>query len=98
MQIIVLQREARKDLEQIDIYSRDAFGAAVAESYMAEFDATFSRLAEYPEIGSPFSSRRKPIRSLSVGSHRIFYYFDGHRVIVVRILHHAMRPRKHLRR
>jgi toxin ParE1/3/4 len=98
MPTIVLRREARLDLDNIDTFSREAFGNEKADTYMAEFARAFGLISEYPEIGVAFRSRKVPLRSYPAGSHRIFYYFDGQRVVIVRILHMAMNVGRQLRR
>jgi toxin ParE1/3/4 len=97
MPIIVLRREARRDLNGVDEFSRERFGNLVADEYMAEIDAGLARLSVHPEIGSAVAFGRVPMRSLKVGSHRLFYYFDGNRVIVVRVLHQSMNAERHLK-
>jgi toxin ParE1/3/4 len=97
MPTIVLRRDAQNDLRSIDVFSRERFGDDVTEAYMADIASAFQRLTEYPEIGAAVSYRKALMRSLSVGRHRIFYYFDNRRVIVVRILHQAMNVPKHLK-
>jgi toxin ParE1/3/4 len=98
MPTIVLRREARLDLEKIDNFSRETFGNDTADIYMSEFTRAFRVISEYPEIGAAFRSRKAPLRSYPAGSHRIFYYFDGQRVVIVRVLHMAMNAGTHLRR
>lgn len=98
MPTIVLRREAQLDLDKIDSFSRKRFGNEAADEYMGQFESAFRRLAEYPEIGAPFPYQRVPLRSYRVGTHRIFYYFDGQRVVVVRVLHQAMNMERHLSR
>src|SRR5690349_10245236 len=97
MPTIVLRREARLDLDKIDRFSRETFGNEKADVYMSEFTRAFRLISEYPEIGAAFRSRKVPLRSYPAGSHRIFYYFDGRRVVMVRILHTAMNAGRHLR-
>lgn len=98
MLTIVLRREARLDLDKIDNFSRETFGNEKADAYMSEFTRAFGLISEYPEIGTAFQSRKVPLRSYPAGSHRIFYYFDGQRVVIVRVLHMAMIAGRHLRR
>lgn len=98
MPIIVLRREAQLDLDNIDNFSRETFGNEKADAYMSEFTRAFSLIAKYPEIGAALLSRKVPLRSYPAGSHRIFYYFDGQRVVIVRVLHAAMDAGRHLRR
>ena len=86
---IVLRREAERDLIQIDRFSIEQFGEAVAAEYMRDLDRAFTQLEEHPAIGAPVPNRRREIRSFPCRSHRIYYQFDGRRVIVVRVLQQA---------
>ena len=97
MPTIVLRREARLDLDRIDSFSRETFGNQKADVYMSEFTRAFDLLSRYPEIGVSFRSRKVPLRTYRAGSHRIFYYFDGTRVVIVRVLHTAMDAGRGLR-
>lgn len=96
MPIIVLRLEAEADLRSIDSFSRERYGNAVTDEYMAEIDAAFERLADYPELGRPVKSGKVPLRVTKAGRHRIFYYFDGQRIVIVRLLHDAMDARRHI--
>ena len=97
MPTIVLRRKARDDLNEIDSFSRENFGNVAADKYMMGIDGTLEQLARYPESGSSFRFSSVPLRSIRAGSHRILYQFDGRRVIVVRVLHHAMDAGRHIR-
>lgn len=97
MPIIVLRREAENDLRTIDAFSRETFGNAVTDDYMSEIYKAFERLAEFPELGRAVGAWKVPLRVINAGRHRIFYYFDGQRVVIVRLLHQAMDERRHVR-
>lgn len=94
---IVLRREAEKDLRDIYSFSVEQFGQEIAETYLATIRASFLRLRDFPDSGSPFRWFERPLRSLPAGRHRVFYYYDGKRVVVVRILHQAMEAGAHLK-
>lgn len=98
MPTIVLRREARLDLDKVDSFSRETFGNEKADTYMSEFARAFGLISKYPEIGVAFRSRKVPLRSYPAGTHRIFYYFDGQYVVIVRVLHASMDAGRHLRR
>ncbi len=97
---LVLRLDARHDLKGIDSYSIGKFGEEVARDYVEQVRRRINQLKDFPLSGPEFPGVRTPIRYLSCGSHRIFYdYFsDRDLVVVVRVLHQAMSPERHLRR
>jgi toxin ParE1/3/4 len=92
MKELTLLSDARAYLRAIERYSNDLFGRAVAIVYMNRVERALDRLMDYPESGPVYPGIRPPVRYLSVGSHRIFYDFDGERISVTRVLHQAMMP------
>jgi plasmid stabilization system protein ParE len=46
-------------------------------------------LCDYPRSGAPHEVRQG-MRSLAVGSHRVFYRIEDNAVAVVRVLHKAV--------
>jgi toxin ParE1/3/4 len=77
-------------------YSTVAHGREAAEAYLRLLDATFGRLAEFPELGVPRSDLRDGLRSLPIREHRIYYRFDGKLILVARVLSKAMDAERHL--
>ena len=92
MRQLVLLAGARADLLAIERFSLEEFGPAVADSYMSRIEHALDRLLDFPESGPVYPGIRPTVRYLSVGSHRIFYDFDGKRISVARVLHQAMLP------
>jgi toxin ParE1/3/4 len=86
---VILTPQARDDLNEIDRFSIENFGEAVATEYMQGFFAAFARLAEYPESAPLLPRITPPTRSLTYRSHRIIHEYSGGRVIVIRILHQS---------
>ena len=93
---IVFLEEASADVESIYRFSLARFGAATADDYHYGLYEAVLRLETYPEMGSHESGIVPPIRTLPVRSHKLYYRFDGQTVLVVRILHHAMKAATHL--
>ena len=87
---IIVSAEAERDLEDIEAYSFARFGEEVGTDYMQGFGNVFSRLREYPALGTLIPRLRPPLRTFSYRSHRLLYDFDGNRIVIVRILHQAM--------
>lgn len=85
-----LSAAARDDLRDIRIYSKAAFGVAVAREYMAGLRRLFVMLRERPLAGALIDGDRGDgIRSMTYRPHRLFYLADGDLILVIRILHHA---------
>ena len=91
-----LSEAADADLVAILDYGVAQFGDATGEAYVAGFEASFALISEHPFGGAVHDVVRPPIRSLSHGSHRIFYDVIDGQVIVQRILHQAMDVERHL--
>lgn len=86
---VILTPQARDDLDEIDRFSIENFGEAVATEYMQGFFAAFARLAEYPESAPLLPRITPPTRSLTYRSHRIIHDYQGGTVVIIRILHHT---------
>lgn len=81
--------EALADLEEVVVYTREAYGDEKARQYIAEIQATCSMLDTFPHLG-PSVPRHEPLRQRRASKHVIFYLpGDGREVEVVRILHQA---------
>ena len=86
---VILTPQARDDLDQIDRFSIENFGEAVATDYMQGFFAAFVRLAEYPESAPLLPRITPPTRSLTYRSHRIIHDYEVGRVVIIRVFHHS---------
>jgi toxin ParE1/3/4 len=82
-----LSVEADKDIEAIFDYTSEEFGIDQAVIYVREFDDTFGKLLDNPELGSKRSEIRKGLRSIVKESHIVFYRVRKDRIRIVRILH-----------
>lgn len=71
-------------------------GCPVAEAYLRAINATFERLAVFPEFGVVRTDLIAGIRSVPTGEHQIFYTVTSEAVLIVRVLHKAMDPTRHL--
>ena len=76
--------DARDDLRAIEHFSIQEFGASVADDYMNRIERALDRLMDYPESGPVYPGIRPQVRYLSVGSHHLFYDFDGQTITVAR--------------
>jgi toxin ParE1/3/4 len=88
---------ARKDLASIGAYGAEHFGHDIADAYARGFIETFDLLSRHPEVGSARFELGAGIRCQLHRRHRIFYCIEDERVLVVRIVHHAMDERAALK-
>ncbi len=91
----VYRAAAVRDIDGIFDYSVTTHGPAVAKAYLRDIDATIARLLDYPALGMT-SNLRQGVRSIAVREHRVYYRIDGTKLVIVRVLHKAMDPARHL--
>lgn len=92
----IVAKKASNDLEDIYDYGLQEWGAGQAADYILSINEGFTRLAENPEIGVPYSHVRHLLRGFVVRSHIIFYRKLPHSVRIIRILHQSMDVPRHL--
>jgi toxin ParE1/3/4 len=92
-----LSSSAQAELDAIDTYSFEQFGADIADAYMRDFEELFDLLRRHPKAGMPAPELGKGIRKLTHRQHRIFYTVEGDLVFIARIMHHAMDARRALK-
>lgn len=81
---------AEADLVEIDEFSAARFGEEIGEAYMHGFDEAFGLLQDFPLAAPLHPELGQNIRCLVHRQHRIFYCAQGEKVLIVRIVHHAM--------
>jgi toxin ParE1/3/4 len=87
---------AAADLDEIFHFSLDRFGEERASRYLDDIARAILRLREYPDSGVIYRGATPTVRYASCGSHRIFYTRRRHSLLIIRILHQAMRTRGRL--
>ncbi len=80
---------AQRDLRDIRVYSKAAFGARVALAYLQGLRTAFSLLSQRPHAGTSEDDLGEGMRGFSYRSHRIYYRVQDGGVLIVRVLHHA---------
>lgn len=84
------------DLESILDYGIATHGRVKAEHYLQTINMTATRLANFPGLGAARDDLRPGLRSLPSGEHRLYYPVDPEEVVILRVLHKAMDPDRHL--
>ena len=90
-----LSSEADQDISDIFDYTEVEFGLDQAVSYASALDECFSQLVGNPELGRERDEIREGLRSITSGSHIVFYHILKDRIRIVRILHGSRDLPKH---
>lgn len=89
-----LTERAVEDFTGIYDYTLMKFGEAQADRYTGSLEAFFETLSKMPGIGRDYDAVPGVLR-VGFQSHTVFYtVFDGE-ILVARILHQQMDPRRH---
>ncbi len=91
-----LTQRAAMDLEELFEYSIERFGLTRTERYKAELGRCLDRIAFDPRIGWPVGGRTRPFFRYECLRHVVFFTLMPNGVLVIRILHGAMAPERHL--
>ena len=82
-----LSSEADQDISDIFDYTEAEFGLDQAVSYVGALDECFIQLVENPELGRERDEICESLRSITSGSHIVFYRIAKDCIRIVRILH-----------
>jgi toxin ParE1/3/4 len=96
MKRLRLSPAARADLDAIWDYSKSAWGADQADSYLRGIFSMMWTLAERPSLGRRIEEVRPGYLKFPVASHVIFYRQTAEGIDVIRILHKRMDLERHL--
>jgi len=88
-------RRAEADLVSIGAYTFKTWGADQAIRYVTDLEACCQMLAENPEAGRVCNDIRSGLRRMEHGRHVIFYRPDGEGILLFRVLHQRMLPRRY---
>lgn len=88
--------KAEADLEDIWLYTRQAWSSAQADHYITAIFKRLEQLAADELSGQPYDHVRLGYFKLVVGSHIAFYRQTDTNIEVVRILHARMDFERHL--
>jgi toxin ParE1/3/4 len=87
---LIVSKTARTDLRNIANYTLEMWGIARKVEYLAVLRARFSSLLNQPNLGAPRNELSAGYRSVSAGSHVIFYSVRYDAVVILRELHQRM--------
>lgn len=83
-------RVAEADLTTIADFGLDYFGVERALAYIGAIETRCCELLVHPELGRAEQVIHSELRSLSIGSNRIYYSIDGDDLTLRRVLHKAL--------
>jgi len=81
-----LSQAAQTDLADIYAYTRETFGAAQAERYVAGLKSALDAIGQHPLIGSEKSEFSLAVRVLPHERHIILYITEKERPLIIRIV------------
>lgn len=96
MSSYALSKAADADIEAIARASVQQWGFTRSEAYVLALHRAFEHLAQFPGAGRDVSDLRPGYRRFEHESHSIFYRKAEGGILVMRVLHQRMQPRRHL--
>ncbi|MCK5532927.1 MAG: type II toxin-antitoxin system RelE/ParE family toxin [Halopseudomonas aestusnigri] len=88
---------AKSDLREIYRFSLKQWGQAPADAYLDSLKRAFWSLIEHPQLGTDRTDILRGVRSISVGSHNVYYRIKTNNVEIIRVLHGRQDPALHLK-
>ena len=88
-------RRAEADLRSIGAHTLRTWSADQAIRYVTELRTCCQMLAENPEAGRACDDIRRGLRRMEHGRHVIFYRPDADGILICRVLHQRMLPRRY---
>ena len=92
----VLTRAARADLKQIGRYTTQHWGEEQAETYLSALHIALGDLAALPDMGRQVKWTGEGYLRFDTGRHAVFYRKRANHILIVRVLHQSMEPKRHL--
>ncbi|EAX6626074.1 type II toxin-antitoxin system RelE/ParE family toxin [Salmonella enterica] len=90
-----LTERAVDDFRGIYDYTLRVFGETQADGYTDALEAFFETLSEMPAMGRDYDAV-PGVMKISFQAHMIFYVVRDGGILIARILHQQMDPRRHL--
>lgn len=92
-----LSEQADADILAIAEYAIGRFGVHQSRHYRDELINCFRMLAELPGMGRPARLRQKTLMRFEHHSHVVIYEPSEIGVLIVRVLHDRMDPKRHVK-
>ena len=86
---------ALADLDSIVAYTIETWDAGQTVRYLGQLEAACQRLVDIPALGRRCDHIRPGLWRLEEGSHVLFFRRQGADILVCRILHYRMLPKRH---
>jgi toxin ParE1/3/4 len=96
MAVYRFTRRAEADFLDIGEYSRRTWGDEQCARYLGQLEDCCQRLADHRTLGRPCDKLGPGVRRGEQGRHVVFYRREGDDILVLRILHERMLPKRHL--
>jgi toxin ParE1/3/4 len=87
---IVFSKRARKDFNDIRIYTQQQWGEDQRLAYEAKLDAAVERLRDFPHLGRAYAEIDAGVRIWRVERHVIYYRVSDDAITILRIVHERM--------
>lgn len=91
-----LTETADRQLQEIWRYSRDRWGAARANAYLAEIEDALTKAVKSPALFRARSELGADVLARRVASHVAYGAVEDDEFVVIAVLHGRMDPRRHL--
>lgn len=89
---LTIREVAKRDLNDILLYTRSRWGTDQRRRYGAQLRQAMRSLLDYPELGPPRDDLFHGCRNLLMEYHVVYYHIDGDEIIVGRVLHDSQNP------
>lgn len=91
-----LSPQTQKSLQDIRVYSLDAFGSKQTRRYLRQLRDRMKALADQPRLGKQRDDLKAGYYSYYEGSHTIYYRIRDTHIDIIDVLHQQMDPARHL--
>ncbi len=96
MKVYRLTETADRQLQGIWRYSRDRWGVARANTYLAEIEAALERAIQTPALLRGRPELGEGVVARKAASHVAYGILEGDTLLVLAVLHGRMDPKRHL--
>jgi toxin ParE1/3/4 len=94
---VVLSPDARADVSDILLYTREHWGKSQHDRYATVLERTIANVTDFPEAGGRCYRLFPGCRIRRVERHVLYYRITNGSIEIVHILHERTDPTRHLR-